>query len=79
MGLLDDLAQPTYRHKRGPRCGVAIALEDMPEPIVAKFTAAMGNRHAPATKIATAVKDLGYPVPAESIQRHRRGACSCGP
>lgn len=77
--LLDDLTKPTYRVKKGPRCGVAIALEEMPKDIVAKFTAAMGNTHAPASKISVALKELGYLVAAETIARHRRGACSCEP
>jgi hypothetical protein len=75
--LLDDLTSPTYRVRKGPRCGVAIVLEEMPPDIVAKFTAAMANSHAPSTKIALAVKELGYQVPHDTIQRHRRNACSC--
>lgn len=78
MSLLDDLSDPNFRSRKGPRCGVALALEEMPKDVLAKFTAAMSNKYAPSTKIAVAITELGYRVPADTIQRHRRGVCSCG-
>jgi hypothetical protein len=78
MSLLDDLTDPNFRTRKGPRCGVSLALIDMPKDIAAKLNAAMANPHAPSTKIAEAAAELGYRIPADTVQRHRRGACSCG-
>lgn len=78
MSLLDELSDPNFRARKGPQCGVAIALTQMPKEIGAKLIAAMGNPHAPSTKIAAAAAELGYRIPSDTVQRHRRGACSCG-
>ena len=78
MSLLDDLTDPSFRIRKGPRCGVELALSEMPKDIAAKLNAAMANPHAPSTKIALASTELGYRIAADTVQRHRRGACSCG-
>jgi len=75
--LLDDLADPNFRIRKGPQCGVALALAQMPKDIATKLNTAMANPHAPSTKIALAATELGYRIPADTVQRHRRGACSC--
>jgi hypothetical protein len=76
--LLDTLSDPQYTPKRGPTCTVGLAMKDMDEDTLKKFTAAMANPSAAGTLIAKAVQDLGFKVRPDAIQRHRRGACRCG-
>ena len=75
--LLDTLADPQYAPRRGPRCTVSLATQQMDEATLKKFTAAMENSSAASTLIAQALQDLGYKVRADALQRHRRGACRC--
>ena len=78
MSLLDTLADPQYAPRRGPECTVSIAISEMDDDTLAKFTAAMDNPSAAGTLIAEALRDLGFKVRADAVQRHRRGACRCG-
>lgn len=78
MSLLDTLSDPQYVPKRGPSCTVGLAMQEMDDDTLKKFTAAMANTSAAGTLIAHALQDLGYKVRPDAIQRHRRGACRCG-
>ena len=76
--LLDTLSDPQYVPKRGPACTVSLAMKEMDEATLKKFTAAMGNTSAASTLIAEALQELGFKVRSDAIQRHRRRACRCG-
>lgn len=77
MPLLNDLADPNYRPQLGPSCTVAVLLETL-EPKTAKtLKAALDNPHAPSTKIAQALQELGHRISVHVVQRHRRHQCRC--
>jgi hypothetical protein len=78
MSSLESLASPDYRPRRGPTCTVPAILDTADDDTVALFTAALANPHAPGTDIARAMTERGYPIPAHTLQRHRRGECRCG-
>jgi hypothetical protein len=78
MSLLDTLADPNYRPSRGPNCSISLIMSGADKETAQLFAAALKNPHAPATEIAKAMAERGYPMPAHSLQRHRRGECRCG-
>ncbi len=77
MSLLDNLASPDYRPPRGPECGVGIVLEQLDDKTRKTLEAALGNPHAPSTKISVALGELGHRTSSHVVQRHRRGECRC--
>mgnify|MGYP007090086211 FL=1 len=78
MSSLESLASPDYRPRRGPNCSIALIIETADEATRELFAAALANPHAPGTDIAKAMAERGYPMPAHTLQRHRRGECRCG-
>lgn len=75
--LLDNLADPNYRPRRGPNCSIALIVSTLDPDTAELFHAAMDNPYAPGTEIAKAMAERGYQMPAHSLQRHRRGECRC--
>lgn len=58
------------------RCPLALA--ELPDEQASKLAAAMASPRIKGTRIAAVLNGWGHKVSADSIQRHRRGACACG-
>jgi|GEM_PF-2135724 len=78
MPSLDELADPNYRVKKGPACGVALLLADLDAKTAETLRRALANPHAGGTTIVAALRDMGHAVSHHTVQRHRRGDCQCG-
>jgi hypothetical protein len=63
--------------KRGPRCGVALLIEQLDTGHLADLDAAMANPAIPANAISKGLEAVGHDLPALTIQRHRRRDCNC--
>lgn len=79
--LIDLLAQ-SGRVVCGPFCAVGdllLELDASRPKVAAAFRAALAtpSRDLPATVLARRLTAAGYPLPKESVQRHRRDDCSC--
>jgi hypothetical protein len=74
---LATLADPTYRPPKGPACTIRLILASLLDEDRRHLTAALDNPHAPSTMIARALEQMGHPVKATNVQRHRRGECRC--
>ena len=76
--LLDELL--SKRTLPGPSCGVAIALEDLDadDPEFARqVRECLEHPRVQSTDLARVLKERGIPLSHYTIQRHRRGDCSC--
>lgn len=62
--------------RRGTRCGVAVALEELGEDAV-KLAAALAAPHITGSAIARWLEKQGLSVTQGTVQYHRRGDCSC--
>lgn len=67
------------RLRKGPACGVALALAAVPAEVVAQVEAVIDDPEVQASAVARALRSrLGDTAPAPFVvQRHRRGECTC--
>lgn len=76
MGLADELG--ALRPARmGVGCSVGYALAQMDDKERAATLDAFADPRKQGTGIAEVLSNHGYEVNGRSIQRHRRGECSC--
>ena len=67
--------------RRGPPCRLspsALEASGLSDEQRSKLSAAMESWLIQGTRIAAVVTEWGYRVPAETVNRHRRGVCQCG-
>lgn len=74
---LSQLADPTYRERKGPRCTMHLVLEQLDADQAKLVQLAMANQHASSAAISAALRDMGHYVKAPTLHRHRRGECAC--
>jgi hypothetical protein len=76
MGLLTDL--DAARRRPGPACAVARVLAAVDDTVRADLHAALAG-HYTGEAISEVLRGpkYGFPVSAQTINRHRRGICSC--
>lgn len=75
--LLDEIVQVQKGSKKS-KCTFAPILEAMTEEDREALENALGNPLIKSTHIAKALEGRGFDIGAYTLQRHRRGACSCG-
>lgn len=65
--------------QRGPRCGVALMLDDLPDNAQAAVRRALTDRAITTTAIQDGLKVRGVaPLPSLfTLGNHRRGRCKC--
>lgn len=86
LGLLQSLRQAQMEARSpGPRCTVSLTIDKLNEADAADFVQALADESIRGSTIARHLAVLGI-GPAEgkalredAIQKHRRGACACGP
>lgn len=77
MSLLDDL-QAVEHNRIGARCSVGTLLGRMTDEDRAVLLGWLADDSITSVRIATALRKQIAPTMGDStIQRHRRGACSC--
>lgn len=77
MGLFDEITE-TNLEPHYNRCGVQKIFDQFESLADAEdLIRALKDNNIRGTKIATALKKRGYQVTGFTIQRHRRGVCSC--
>jgi hypothetical protein len=64
-----------YRPSR-PRCSFGVILEALSDDDRATVVSALGSP-IPGTHIAKVLTSRGHPLKGETVQRHRKGDCSC--
>lgn len=77
MALADRPTQPT---QAGPRCGVAITIDQMDPADVATLRAWLADPTV-RSSVIHANLTAEYPdcrLKADTVRRHRKGDCSCG-
>ena len=78
MSLRDQIAAESTI-KKGPPCSVALLLSELKGDDRQAVIEALGDPKVPATAIDRALLKEGHRVGSNSLQRHRRGECSCEP
>lgn len=61
-----------------PRCTFGIVAEQLDADDLAVVDAAMSDPGITGTAIAEVLRGEGHDITATTVQRHRRGECSCG-
>lgn len=74
--LAEQLAQVPVTRK-GPRCGVGLLLERLPEADRAGLLAAFADPQATGPWISKILTENGHKISVCQIGRHRRGECAC--
>lgn len=74
--LLDEIR--AAQEKKGAECSVKILLDKLDASDRAAIEEAFGDPAIFGTSIAKVLKSRGYDVAGHTIQRHRRGGCTCG-
>ena len=74
--LLDEILEE-QGNKAASTCTVRSILETMSDTDRADLQAAFSRPLVDGTVIADILKQRGYKVSSHTVQRHRRGACSC--
>ena len=78
MKLADALAALPPRLPNGPRCTVGAILDKLDDDDRAALTAALDDDEVQGSGLARLLSSRGHKVNGNTIQRHRRGDCSCG-
>jgi len=76
MGLADELASAKAQPRSGVRCGVYTVLASLGDDAPA-LQAALNDDSFAGTAIAKVLRDRGYQIQDNTIQRHRKGRCVC--
>jgi hypothetical protein len=76
--LLEDIGEVASKAHVGSVCSIRELLEAMPKDEAEDFRAALRSGYK-GTHIAKAMKSRNYNISSYTIQRHRRGQCSCPP
>ena len=76
MKLADALAQEATLP--GPKCGIHTALQALSEEDRGTLMAALENRDVTGAAISRALATIGHKMTAFTVNRHRKGDCSCG-
>jgi hypothetical protein len=74
MSLLDEAQSLTSR--MGGTCGVELLLNSLSPEEQAELTEAIASS-VEGSALARALAGRGHRVPSQTIQRHRRGECTC--
>lgn len=59
----------------GSRCTVAVLFDTYPDPN--ELREAIEDLSVPGEALAAVLRGRGYPMQGQTLQRHRRGVCSC--
>ncbi len=78
MGLLEEArAAQQGKRRAGGICGIHKVIEQMDEKDAADLAVAMDDPDIDSATLTTVIKSRGFYLGLETMQRHRRGACSC--
>lgn len=73
-----DLSEfESYAGRKGPRCGVAIALDQLSDADRRDLLAALAAPHINAPQIVKWARKRDVGLSNYVVGNHRRGACSC--
>ena len=61
----------------GPRCTVAVILDELTPEDAAALRAAFSKQAFTAAAIARTLRKRGHRITDGTVQRHRKGECSC--
>lgn len=76
--LLDEIGRQAANNRRtGPACAVATVLGSLEVDDAEDLRKALAG-HYTGSAIGRALRDRGYAVSDYTINRHRRGDCTCG-
>lgn len=73
--LLDEIR--SVQEKKGAECSVKILLDKLPPGDRDAIEEAFRDPAIFGTSIAKVLKGRGFDVAGHTIQRHRRGGCTC--
>lgn len=77
MSLAEKLAKPAPVVRA--RCGVAKVLTHLEGSDLEAVINALADDSFTGESIAEALRDEGFQIMGQTVQRHRRGMCSCVP
>lgn len=75
MSLADEARALTSR--QGSQCDMGLLLARLPQSDKSEIEEALADDTVEGTALARALKNRGIDVAAHTVNRHRRGDCSC--
>ena len=78
MGKLADLIADE-KSSALPRCTVGAIIATASKDIVAELHTLLADESVTSADIASALTQVGHAVKPQTMRRHRRGECACGP
>ena len=76
MSLADLLAEATLDTRRQP-CSISLLRSQLPPEDAEVLTKAMDDPVITSAAIARALGNYGHKLAPQTVQRHRRGDCTC--
>lgn len=77
MSLLDEVVEESVGVGPGGTCTIKILSRSWTPEFLAEFNAALEST-AFSTVISAVLLKRGIDIPAQTVQRHRKGRCRCG-
>lgn len=74
MGLVDEVRSMSRTY---PTCSLAAVRAALTVADQAELDELLADASVPATHIALALRNRGHAIQGQTLQRHRRGDCSC--
>jgi len=65
------------RLRKGPPCAISLICAELAEEDAASLQEAFADAEIPAAVIYRVLTGNGFSVSTNTVQRHRRGECSC--
>lgn len=76
MSGLEAAFSVQKKRRRGPKCGMGTLLDDLDDRDQKALLNVLDSRWT-GEEIAEQLREAGYQMKGHTVQRHRRGECSC--
>lgn len=77
MGIMDELEAEQAAARKGPECGFVEVYRTLHKPDADELRDALSRPAITSATISRVLSKHGLKVQAQTVNRHRRGECSC--
>ena len=76
MSLAEELAAAKAEHRVGTRCGMGLLIDELGDE-GGELVAALADGSYAGSLIGGVLRNRGHKIGDSTVQRHRKGKCSC--
>jgi hypothetical protein len=77
MGIMDEIKAEQADTRKGPACGFVEVYKTLHKPDADELRDALGSPAITASTISRVLARHGLKVQSQTVNRHRRGECTC--